>query len=69
MLETLEAIGMSQVELAKRTGLPKKTVNEIINGKAAIAPETALQLECILGVPASFWNNLQKNYREKNAIF
>jgi addiction module HigA family antidote len=62
--ETLESIGMTQAELAKRTGRPKKTINEIIVGKAAITAETALQLERVLGVPASFWNNLERNYRE-----
>jgi HTH-type transcriptional regulator / antitoxin HigA len=50
--------------LAKRTDRPLKTINEIINGKAAITAETALQLERVLGVPASFWNNLERNYRE-----
>jgi addiction module HigA family antidote len=64
VLETLEALGMSQAELADRTGRPRKTVNEIIKGKAAITPETALQLERVLGVPASFWNNLERNYQE-----
>ncbi|RJP58931.1 MAG: addiction module antidote protein, HigA family [Deltaproteobacteria bacterium] len=64
LLETLEAIGMSQAELAKRTGRPKKTINEIIKGKTAIIPETALQLERVLGIPASFWNNLERNYQE-----
>jgi addiction module HigA family antidote len=62
--ETLQAIGMSQSELAERTGRPKKTINEIIAGKAAITAETALQLERVLGPPASFWNNLERNYRE-----
>ena len=62
--ETLETIGMTQAELADRTGRPKKTINEIITGKAAITAETALQLERVLGVPASFWNNLERNYRE-----
>jgi HTH-type transcriptional regulator / antitoxin HigA len=64
LLETLEALGMSQADLADRTGRPKKTINEIIHGKAAITPETALQLERVLRVPASFWNNLERNYRE-----
>ena len=64
LLETLETVGMSQAELADRTGRPKKTINEIIKGKAAITPETALQLERVLGVPASFWNNLERNYQE-----
>lgn len=64
LLETIETIGMSQAELAERTGRPKKTINEIIKGKVAITPETALQLERVLGIPASFWNNLERNYQE-----
>lgn len=62
--ELLLAIGMTQAQLAERTGRPKKTINEIVKGKAAITPETAIQLERVLGVPASFWNNREKNYRE-----
>lgn len=64
LLDTIDALGMSQAELSERTGRPKKTINEITKGKAPITPETALQLERVLGVPASFWNNLEKNYRE-----
>jgi HTH-type transcriptional regulator/antitoxin HigA len=62
--EVLELRGMSQAELAERTGRPKKTINEIIKGKAAITPETALQLELVLGIPASFWNSREQHYRE-----
>jgi len=65
--ETLEAICMSQAELAERTGRPKKTINEIIKGTASITADTALQLERVLGVPASFWNNLERNYQETQA--
>lgn len=61
--EVIESLGIPQSELAERTGRPKKTINEIINGKAAITPETALQFERVLGVPASFWNSLEQNYR------
>jgi len=32
LAEKLAEIGMSQVELADRTGRPKKTINEIIKG-------------------------------------
>jgi HTH-type transcriptional regulator / antitoxin HigA len=62
--EILEERGMSQAELAERTGRPKKTISEITNGKTAITPETALQLERVLGVSASFWNNRERQYRE-----
>jgi len=67
LLETLEVIGMSQVEFAERTGRPTKTINEIIRGKAAITPETALQFEKVLGVSASFWINREQNYQEWRA--
>src|SRR2546426_845397 len=62
--EILESRGMSQAELAERTGRPKKTINEIVKGKAAITPETAIQLERVLGIPAEFWNNRERQYRE-----
>src|SRR3972149_8107917 len=88
LLETIEALGMTQAELAAGTGRPPetineigqggraqadlaartgrtlKTINEIVKGKAPIRPDTALQLERALGVPASFWNNRERNYRE-----
>ncbi len=62
--ETIERLQMSQTELARRTSRPVKTINEIIQGKAAITPETAIQLERVLGVPARLWNSLERNYRE-----
>ena len=67
LLETLETIGMSQAELAKRMGRPTKTVNEIIQAKTAITDETAMQLERVLGIPASFWLKREQYYRESLA--
>jgi len=61
--ETLEALCMSQAELADRMGRPKKTINEIIKGKATLTPETALQLERVLGIPAGFWANRDYHFR------
>jgi len=65
--ETIDALGMSQTDLAERTGRPVKTINEIIQGKAGITPETALQFEKVFNIPASFWNNLEQNYQESLA--
>ena len=67
LLETLEERGMTQVSLAERTGRKKKTINEIIKGKAPITPETAIQLERVLDVPSSFWNNLERDYQARLA--
>src|SRR5690554_6835351 len=63
LLETIEAKGISQTDLAKRTGRPIKTINEIIQGKTAITPETAIQLERALEIPASFWLERERNYK------
>lgn len=64
LLEIIEGLGMSQAELAHRMGLHKKTVNEIIKGKAAITPQTAIRLERVLGTSAEFWNNREQLYRQ-----
>jgi HTH-type transcriptional regulator/antitoxin HigA len=65
--ETIESLGMTQRELALRTGMAAKTINEIINGKAPITPDTSVLLERVTGVPARMWNNLESNYREQLA--
>src|ERR1035438_8643516 len=59
----LAAKGMSQAELAVRIGRPQKTINEIVKGKAAITPDTALQFERALGISAKTWNALEANYQ------
>ena len=64
LFETLEELRMSQADLARRTGRPKKTINEIIKGIIQITPDTAIQFEHALGVPANFRINLENNYRE-----
>ncbi len=61
--EMLDSRGLSQADLALRMGRPKKTINEIILGKAAITPDTARQLELVLNIPASFWLMREAKYR------
>jgi HTH-type transcriptional regulator/antitoxin HigA len=54
---------MTQKELAARLGRPAQVVNEIIKGKKAITPDTAIGLEKVLGIEAQFWTNLQADYQ------
>jgi HTH-type transcriptional regulator/antitoxin HigA len=63
--ETIDAIGMSQTELAERMGRPKEKVNDMIKGREPITTPTAFQLERVLGIPASFWINREKEYRKQ----
>lgn len=64
LAEFLEALSMSQIDLARRTGLTPKTINEIVGGKASVTPETALKLATVFGTSTEFWNNLERQYQE-----
>lgn len=61
--EVLEEKNLTQAELARRTGRPIQAINEIIKGIKIITPETALQLEQVLNVPAHIWTKLEWEYR------
>ena len=63
--EQLADRGMSQKEFAIRMNLSEKHVSQLINGKVELTPEVANHLEMVFGIPASFWNNLEANYRDK----
>ena len=53
---------MSQAELARRLGTPAKVVNQIVRGKAPISPGMAVDLERVLGTPATFWTTRQAQF-------
>ena len=61
--EVLDDMRLNQAELARRMGRPAQAVNEIIKGEKAITPETSIQLEKVLGVPAYIWAGLESEYR------
>ena len=61
--EELEARGWSQTDLAEIIGRPVHVVNEIINAKRAITPETAQGLAGALGTTAQFWLNKETRWQ------
>jgi addiction module HigA family antidote len=58
----LESHGMSQAELARRAGLTRKLVSEIINGKNPVSPNTAIRLRKVFEMEPIVWLNLQAQY-------
>lgn len=54
--------GISQSELAARTGVSPAYVSNVISGKKNISANFAQALEYALGVSKTFWLNLQANY-------
>jgi HTH-type transcriptional regulator/antitoxin HigA len=67
LLETIDTLGIDQRELAMRSCLSVKHINQIIHGKSPISHESAIAFERVLGVPARFWNTLESNYQEQMA--
>jgi antitoxin HigA-1 len=60
--EFLEPMGISQYRLAKDVSVPPRRINEIVLGKRAITPDTALRLSLYFGLSERFWMNLQTRY-------
>lgn len=58
----LRPIGLSQYALAKAIGVPQIRVSEIVNGKRAVTPDTALRLARYFGTSAEFWIGMQATY-------
>jgi addiction module HigA family antidote len=57
--EFLKPMGLSQVELARKMGVPIQRVNTLINGKRDMSAETAVLLSRALRTSSEFWMNLQ----------
>jgi len=60
----LEVRGMTQQELARRTGITPKHIISILKAKSAITPGMAIKLERALGMPVEYWLNLESHYQE-----
>lgn len=65
--DTLDDHDLSQKDLAARTGVTPKHINEIIKGKASITSGFAQKLEFVFETSPGFWLGLQKNYEEIKA--
>ena len=60
--EFLDPMGISQYRLAKDISVPPRRINEIVLGKRAITPDTALRLSLYFGLSERFWLNLQTRF-------
>lgn len=56
----LEPLGITQKEAASRLRISYPRMNEIVNGKRAVTPDTALRLARFSGTEPEFWLNLQQ---------
>ena len=69
--EFLIPLEISQYRLASDISVPPRRINEIVHGRRAISPDTALRLSRYFGMSAAFWMNLQMRFdleTEKNKL-
>jgi len=57
--EFLIPMGLTQRELANAIRVPYQRVNDLVNGRRGMTPNTALRLARYFGNSPAFWMNLQ----------
>jgi addiction module HigA family antidote len=69
-LETrvLKPLNLSQEALAKRLGVSRRRINEIVRGRRAITADTALRLGHYFGTGPEFWLSLQQAWDTHQAL-
>ena len=57
--EFIKPLGLTQTEVAKRLGISFVRLNEIVNGRRSVTPDTALRLARLFDTTPDFWLNGQ----------
>ena len=60
--DCLEPLGLTVTEAAKRLGVSRKQLSEIVNGRSGISPVMAIRLDKAFGGGAGIWYRLQAAY-------
>jgi addiction module HigA family antidote len=66
--EFVKPLGITQSALALRLGVSFPRLNELIRGKRALTPDTALRLARVVGMSPEFWLGLQLDWDLWHAI-
>ena len=57
--DCLEPLGLSVTEAAKKLGVSRKQLSDVVNGRSGISPEMAIRLDKAFGGGAETWFRLQ----------
>ena len=59
--EFMPDYGLTVASLAKRLGVARQSVNEVVRERRAVSTEMAMRLSRLFGTSAEYWLNLQRN--------
>ena len=65
--DLIEDAGMSVTDAARKLGVTRQALNNLVNGKAGISPEMAIRLEKVFGGSAEQWLRIQTAYELSEA--
>lgn len=57
--EYMADLGLSVADLARRLGVTRQTVNDIVREKRGLSPDMCLRLGRLFGTTPQFWMNMQ----------
>lgn len=57
--DVLEPLGLSVTEAARRLGVTRKTLSELINARASMSPEMAVRVARATNTTPESWPNMQ----------
>lgn len=60
--DCLEPLGLSVTEAAKKLGISRKQLSDVVNGHSGISPQMAIRLDKAFGGGANTWYRLQAAY-------
>jgi addiction module HigA family antidote len=60
--DCLEPLGLSVTEAARKLGVSRKQLSDIVNGRSGISPEMAIRLDKAFGGGADTWLRVQAAY-------
>ena len=60
--DCLEPLGLTVTEAAKKLGVSRKQLSNVVNGHSGISPQMAIRLDKAFGGGANTWYRLQAAY-------
>lgn len=66
--DCLEPLGLSVTEAARKLGVSRKQLSNVVNGRSGISAEMAIRLDRAFGGGAETWHRMQAAYDLAQAV-